>query len=65
MKGVMDMAASSMTSSACIAGRNQVKKFIEALERAEGNRGKPVRLTRTIKAVSDGELKEIVGRFKV
>ncbi len=51
-------------ASVNIKGRSQVKEFVNALERAETYKGKPVKFTRQVKAVSDDELKEIAVLFK-
>lgn len=58
------MATRSIMASVNIKGRSQVKEFVNALERAETYKGKPVKFTRQVKAVSDDELKKIAVLFK-
>ncbi len=58
------MATRSIMTSVNIKGRSQVKEFVNALERAEGYKGKPVKFSRQVKTVSDEELKKMAALFK-
>ena len=59
------MATRSIMASVNIKGQRRVKEFVNALERAEMYKGKPVEMKRTVKAVSDDELRKMASLFKV
>lgn len=60
----MDMATRSIMSSVNIKGRNQVKAFVRALEDAKTVDNKRIPMQRSVKIVTDDELKKIASLIK-